>query len=94
MLVLVVEVGASRETAVVKGGESSGLSGAVERSMAVFKSDSPAGVVGERRGEEEEADSSTLSVSSTLMMVAWWVVGGAGDAGGCKFNNYIGLAIF
>ena len=89
MLVLVVEVGASRERAVVKGGESSGLSGAVERSMAVFKSDSPAGVVvGERRGEEEEADSSTLSVSSTLMMVAWWVVGGAGGAGGCKFNNY------
>ena len=87
MLVLVVEVGASRETAVVKGGESSGLSGAVERSMAVFKSDSPAGVVGEGRGEEE-ADSSTLSVSSTLMMVAWWVVGGAGGAGGCKFNNY------
>ena len=94
MLVLVVEVGASRESAVVKGGESSGLSGAVERSMAVFKSDSPAGVVvGERRGEEE-ADSSTLSVSSTLMMVAWWVVGGAGGAGGCKFNYYIGLANF
>ena len=83
MLVLVVEVGASRESAVVKVGESSGLSGAAERSMAVFKSDSSAGVVGERRGEEQ-VDSSTLSVSSTLMMVAWCGVGGAGGAGGCK----------
>ena len=85
VLVLVVEVGASRERAVVKVGKSSGLSGAVERSMAVFRSDSPAaGVVGERRGDEE-VDSSTLSVSSTLMIVAWCAgVGGAGGAGGCK----------
>ena len=86
MLVLVVEVGASSERAVVKVGESSsGLSGAsVERSMAVFRSDSPAaGVVGERRGDEM-LDSSTLSVSSTLMIVAWCGVGGAGGAGGCK----------
>ena len=91
MLVLVVEVGASRERAVVKVGESSsGLSGAsVERSMAVFRSDSPAaGVVGERRGEEE-VDSSTLSVSSTLMMVAWCGVGGAGGAGGWKESKLL-----
>ena len=94
MLGFVVVVGASRERAVVKVGESSGLSGAVERIMAVFKSKSPpAAATGERRGDDEE-DSSTLSASSTLMMVAWWVVGGAGDAGGCKFNYYIGLAIF
>ena len=38
---MVVVVGASRERAVVKVGESSGLSGAVERIMAVFKSKSP-----------------------------------------------------
>ena len=92
VLVLVVEVGASRERAVVKVGESSGLSGAVERSMAVFKSDSPAGVVGERRGEEQ-LDSSTLSVSSTLMIVAWCGVGGAGGAGGCKENKLLFLQI-
>ena len=89
VLVLVVEVGASRERAVVKVGKSSGLSGAVERSMAVFRSDSPAaGVVGERRGEEE-VDSSTLSVSSTLMMVAWCGVGGAGGAGGWKESKLL-----
>ena len=70
MLVLVVVVGASRERAVVKVGESSGLSGAVERIMAVFKSKSPPeAATGERRGDGE--DSSTLSASSTLMLVAW-----------------------
>ena len=51
--------------------------------MAVFRSDSPAACVGERRGEEQD-DSSTLSVSSTLMIVAWSGVGGASEAGGCK----------
>lgn len=87
MLVLVVDVGASKETPVVKIGESSGLPGAVERSIPVFKSDSPAAsLVGERRGEEE-VDSSTLSVSSTLMIVAWCGVGGAEGAAGCKYSK-------
>ena len=81
-VVLVVVVGASRERAVVKVGESSGLSGAVERIIAVFKSKSPpAAAMGERRGDDEE-DSSTLSASSTLMMVAWCTCRGAGGGGG------------
>jgi len=87
VLVLVVDVGASKETPVVKIGESSGLPGAVERSIPVFKSDSPAAsLVGERRGEEE-VDSSTLSVSSTLMIVAWCGVGGAEGAAGLTGGN-------
>ena len=87
VLVLVVDVGASRERPVVKVGESSGLPGAVERSIPVFQSDSPAAsLVGERR-DEEEVDSSTLSVSSTLMIVAWCGGGGAGGAVGCKLSK-------
>ena len=90
VLVLVVVVGASRERAVVKVGESSGLSGAVERIMAVFKSKSPpAAATGERRGDDEE-DSSTLSASSTLMMVAWCTCRGAGGGGGtCLWKTVI-----
>ena len=88
VLVLVVEVGANKESAVVKVGESSGLSGAVERSIPVFKSDSPvASLVGERGGEEQVDSSSTLSVSSTLMIVAWCGVGGAGGATACKYKK-------
>ena len=91
MLVLVVVVGASRERAVVKVGESSGLSGTVvERIMAVFKSKSPpAAATGERRGDDEE-DSSTLSASSTLMMVAWCTCRAAGGGGGtCLWKKVI-----
>ena len=88
VLVLVVDVGANKERAVVKVGESSGLPGAsVERSIPVFKSDSPAASLVGERGGEEEVDSSTLSVSSTLMIVAWCGGGGVEVAADCKNSN-------
>ena len=89
VLVLVVDVGANRERAVVKVGESPGLSVAsVEISIPVFKLNSPAASLVGERGGVEEVDSSTLSVSSTLMIVAWCGGGGgAAVAADCKNSN-------